>query len=60
MKTNKLDTAGYLTPEEITEFQRLVKETMGRDITPEEAEDQGTRLVMLMEAMVKFSAPKQK
>jgi len=56
MKTNKLDTAGYLTPEEIVEFQRLVKDAMGRDITLEEAEDQGSRMIMLLEAIAKQKA----
>jgi hypothetical protein len=44
--------AGYLTPEEIIEFQRLVKETMGKDLTLEEAEDQGARLIMAFELML--------
>lgn len=52
MKTTKLDTAGYLTPDEIVEFQRLCKETMGKDITLEEAEDQGSRLIMAFELML--------
>ena len=52
MKTTKLDTAGYLTPDEIVEFQRLCKETMNKDITLEEAEDQGSRLIMAFELML--------
>ena len=52
MKTNKLDTTEYLTPDEIKEFQRLVKETMGKDLTLEEAEDQGARLIMAFELML--------
>ena len=46
------DTAGFLTPEEIAEFQRLVKETMNKDISLEEAADQGTRLITAFELML--------
>ena len=52
MKQIALNTDGYLTPDEIMEFQRLVKETMGRDLTLEEAEDQGARLIMAFELML--------
>ena len=51
MKTNKLDTVGYLTPEEIVEFQKLCKDVKGITLSYEEAEDQATRLVMLLEAL---------
>jgi benzoyl-CoA reductase/2-hydroxyglutaryl-CoA dehydratase subunit BcrC/BadD/HgdB len=44
----------YLTDDEIADFQTLVKETMGKEITRDEAEDQGTRLIMLMEAFQRF------
>jgi hypothetical protein len=53
MKIQKLDTAGYLTPDEIVEFQRLCKETLNKDLTSKEAEDQGSRLIMLFELMLK-------
>lgn len=56
MKTNKLDTVGYLTPEEIVEFQKLCKEVKGITLTYEEAEDQGSRMVMLLEAISKQEA----
>lgn len=45
---------GYITNEEITEFQLLCKQFLGRDLTLEEAEDQGTRVIMLFEALQKF------
>lgn len=43
-----------LTPDEIIEFKRLVKEIMNIDLTYEEAEDQATRLFILLEAIHKF------
>lgn len=52
-KLNKQESQ-YLTSEEIVEFQKLVLETKGIDLTPDEAFDQGTRLIMLMETMQKF------
>jgi hypothetical protein len=55
-----MNNAGYLTPEEIIEFQRLCKEVYGRDLTYGEAEDQGTRAVMLMDAMAKSLKPQIK
>jgi hypothetical protein len=48
------DIAGYLTKEEVLEFQGLCKEVYGRNLTYEEAEDQATRAVMLMEKLVRF------
>ena len=43
-----------LTDEEIKEFKRLAKETMGLDLTDAEAEDQGSRLVTLFELLIKI------
>lgn len=43
-----------LTSEEISEFKNLVKEFKGIDLTNEEAEDQGDRLIRLFEAMQRF------
>ena len=45
---------GFLTEEEIKEFILLVKKHKDIDLTADEALDQGTRLIMLMEAMQKF------
>lgn len=47
----KTDTVGYLTHEEIIEFQKLCKKVKGITLTHEEAEDQATRMVMLLEAL---------
>lgn len=49
----QLFTGGYLTKDEIEEFQKLVKEIMGIDLTYGEAEDQGSRLIMTFEALQK-------
>lgn len=49
-----LDTTGYLTPEEIVEFQQLCKKVLNKDLTLDEAENQGSRLIMLFEAMQKL------
>jgi len=46
--------SGYLTQEEIKEFQILVNEAMNKKLTYEEAEDQGSRLTMVFEALQKF------
>lgn len=43
-----------LTKEEILEFQTICKNALGRDLTYEEAEDQASRAVMLMERLVRF------
>ena len=53
MKNVALNTAGYLAPDEIVEFKQLCKKILNRDLTLEEAEDQGSRLIMLFEAMMK-------
>ena len=44
----------YLTSEEIKEFQELYFAVKNVKLSPEEAEDQGTRLIRLFEAMQKF------
>ena len=44
----------YLTPEEVEEFRCLIKETKGIVLTPEEALDQGSRAIMLMELFGRF------
>jgi hypothetical protein len=40
---------GILTKEETLEFQELAKVHMGLDLTFEEAEDQGSRLIQMFE-----------
>ncbi|MGD0523342.1 MAG: hypothetical protein ABSA43_02175 [Candidatus Microgenomates bacterium] len=52
-----MNSVGYLTLEEIIEFQKLCKEVYGRDLTYGEAEDQGTRAVMLIDAIAKSLKP---
>lgn len=42
-----------LTPEEVQEFKRLAQEAYGLNLTDEEAKDQGSRLIMLFEMMLK-------
>lgn len=41
-----------LTEEEILSFQQLVKKVMGFDLTPVEAENQGSRLIQAMELIL--------
>lgn len=36
-----------LTPEDVQEFKRLIKETTGHDLTDEEAWDRATELIAL-------------
>ena len=43
-----------LTDEEIKEFKRIAKETMGIDLTDAEAEDQESRPVTLFELLIKI------
>lgn len=45
-------TKGYLTEAEVVEFRRLAKKLMNKDLTYSEAEDQGTRLIMLFELIL--------
>lgn len=51
---SKKDSVGYITNEEAIEFQQLCKQNLGRDLTLEEATDQGIRLIMIFEALQKF------
>ncbi len=44
-------SAGFLTPNEIKEFQELVYKDKGIKLTEEEALDQGTRLITVIEAI---------
>ena len=44
----------YLTTDEIKEFQNLCYIYLKKNLTLEEAEDQGQRAVMLMEELVRF------
>lgn len=43
-----------LTEEEIQEFKKLAKETMGLDLTDAEAEDQGGRLITFFELLIEI------
>ena len=51
-KTNK--QLGYLTKEEVLEFQELVREVYGVELSFEQAFDQGKRLIMAFEAIAKM------
>jgi hypothetical protein len=55
-KTEKRINAvdGYFSEQEVTEFQALCKQIYGVNFTYDEAEDQATRAVMLMERLVGF------
>lgn len=53
-------TSQYLTPDEVAEFKQIIFKTKGIKLTDEEALDQGTRLIMLMETMQKFKFEKPK
>lgn len=44
----------FLTPEEIVEFKYLVIQEKGIELSLNEALDQGSRLIMLFEALQKF------
>ncbi len=44
-----------LTPEEIREFKRLVFEIYGLELTDSQALEQGSRLIMLFEALIKMN-----
>jgi len=50
---NNNSTEGYLTKPEVLEFQSLFKKVYGKTLSYEEAEDQGTRLVILFELLLK-------
>lgn len=49
-----------LTQEEIQEFKKITKEVYGRELTDEEAEDQGGRLVTLFELLIKHKKKQDK
>ena len=51
----KQDTITYpsLTKEEMEEFKRLTQEVYGDKLTDEQAYDQGSRLIMLFEMILK-------
>lgn len=42
-----------LTTEEVQEFKKLALEVYGLNLTDDEAKDQGSRLIMLFEMMLK-------
>lgn len=44
---------GVLTNEEVQEFKRITLKVYGRELTDEEAQDQGTRLVTAFELILK-------
>jgi len=46
-----------LTRDEIEEFKRLVFEVYGEELTFEDANDQGSRLIQLFELMLKNKSP---
>lgn len=48
-----------LTTEEIQEFKKLVKETMGIDLTDTEAEDQGSRLITAFELIIRHKKERE-
>ena len=45
---------GYLTHEEVLEFQALCKKCYGVDLTLEESEDQASRMIMFLESLQRF------
>lgn len=52
--TNKLHLPYMdLTEEEIQEFKQIVKKVYGIDLTDDEARDQGSRLILLFELLIK-------
>ncbi|MCL5410001.1 MAG: hypothetical protein M1607_04040 [Patescibacteria group bacterium] len=42
-----------LTEEEIQEFKQIVKKVYGIDLTDDEARDQGSRIILLFELLIK-------
>ena len=46
-----------LTRGEVEEFKKLVLDVYGKDLTDEEAEDQGSRLIHLYEEMLRNKTP---
>lgn len=53
-KKQPIVIGSYLTATELQEFKSLIKENLEIELTDEQAQDQGSRLVMLMETMQKF------
>ncbi|MBI2085949.1 hypothetical protein HYT74_01260 [Candidatus Daviesbacteria bacterium] len=49
-----------LTHEEVVEFKRLVLEVYGIELTDAQALDQGSRLIMLFEGLIKANAETMK
>ncbi len=49
-----------LNDKEVSEFKKIVKETMEVDLTDSEAQDQGSRLVALFELLIKIDQKKVK
>lgn len=47
------NVTGYLTHEEVLEFQALCKKCYNVDLTLEESEDQASRMIMFLEALDK-------
>ena len=45
---------GNITKEQAIEFQQLCKQYLKRDLSLDEAIEQGTRLIMIFEALQKF------
>lgn len=45
--------SNFLTGEEVKSFQRLVLKIYGKVLSNEEAYDQGSRLIMLFELMIR-------
>jgi hypothetical protein len=44
---------GYLTDSEVSKFKHLTRKLIGVKLSKKEAEDQGTRLIMLFELFIK-------
>ena len=47
------NVTGYLTHEEVLEFQALCKKCYNIDLTLEESEDQASRMIMFLESLDK-------
>lgn len=52
-------SSGYLTMDEIENFQDITYSTLHKKLTKSEAEDQGTRLIMLFEQLQESSLDKE-
>jgi hypothetical protein len=53
MPTKFEQKSTFLTYEEIQEFKKITKEVKGIELTDEEAVENGTRLIMLVELLAK-------